>query len=333
MGTKQTISIQPITEPKTSKGKIPDDINVSYWSDIQGAAGHFGKVDELFLCLSQGPGKKYVLTFHDTGWTICFNQLDQLLLFSVAMTESPNQKRALFERSIEYARFRQMYCTFLVRDHDLEMTSAMGLRATRSGFWQDLDTKLPDFNLNGGKRRKLRYAYNRYANAHPDAKTIEWRGGNEDINARLFECINAWIAFKRTRAALVEDLKERILEGSLGETHQLFYTDRGDGRIDNLVILTQYQGRVLLDLEFYYNDASFGNLDYTIVNIARQLAQDGAQDFSLGWTFGTGHIESENHDPTIYRVLEKIKKYGMNGDGNAQFKRKFGTIDEGVWFF
>ncbi|MEO7324485.1 MAG: SDR family NAD(P)-dependent oxidoreductase [Dokdonella sp.] len=207
----------------------------------------------------------------------------------------------------------------------LAAIAGMGFTATPFGVVQRIPN-LPEFTLEGGAMRRLRYQVSTFEKAGVGS-VEEYRCGTdtgaEDDIARV---IDSWCAGKTKVNPLVRSAREEILAGTLHERHRLFLT-RLDGVLQNVVLispLSDSDNGYLMDLEFYGPDMERGGLEFAIVRIIDILVAEGRTMLSLGGTYGCRIEQSPNADAEVDQILDDLHKQEIfNDQGNFQFKSKF----------
>lgn len=207
----------------------------------------------------------------------------------------------------------------------LESIAGMPFSSTPFGVLQRV-LDLQNFKLEGQAMRRLRYQVQKFEKAG-SCRTVEFHcGADPETSRAIAAMIDRWCAGRTMVNPLIHIVKDEILADSLDPAHRIFLTYLDDV-LQNVILISPLSPELngyLMDLEFYHKEMPLGGLEFTIVNIVRQLVGEGCAVFSLGGTYGCKLEESANADPEVDRILDELRMQNIfNDEGNLQFKNKF----------
>ena len=186
---------------------------------------------------------------------------------------------------------------------------------------------LSEFHLQGASMQRLRYLVEKYRRFGSCAVREANAGDGSDVDA----LISAWVARKGAEPVFIADARREMKRLSASAAgNRTFLTHRNE-RLECAILLSpapQEHG-YLMDLEFYGADTPLGCLEYSIVEIVRQLVHEGYEYLGLGGTYGTALETHPNEHGEIAQLLHELHSANiLNGDSNLQFKNKFRPTTE-----
>ncbi|CAM5317332.1 hypothetical protein SHIRM173S_10149 [Streptomyces hirsutus] len=199
--------------------------------------------------------------------------------------------------------------------------------ATAFGVVQRLED-LGSFSLGGGRRSKLRYLVKRFGR-HGDNRVEEYVSGSDpETDAAVADLVDRWSEGKQMVNAYVAEARELIRAGKLPERHRIFLTHRDDRLLSAIVLAAlPAENGYLLDVEFYPRDMPLGGLEFSLVEIVRRLAAEGAEVLSFGGSFGVEVTSTPNPAEDVRQALAELRSVGIFDEGNYRFKKKFGPVE------
>lgn len=247
-------------------------------------------------------------------------------LFAWSYVGSESDFPVLIAEFLQYAAAHGLNPNFLSLAPVLE-AAGVALTATPFGAVQRLED-LQNFTLTGGKMSRLRYMLGKFEKAGV-CRTEEYQvGSDQALDAEVVELIGRWADGKQMVNPYVPIFRAELARGTLSSRHRMFLTTI-DGRLSNAVIITKISSEngYLLDLEFYPAGMPLGGLEFAVVNILKQLVDEGCTIFSFGASFGVQISESQNSSSEVERGLAELRDAGIFGAGNFQFKNKFRPVN------
>jgi len=203
----------------------------------------------------------------------------------------------------------------IISDEQILSIGGTSCSATPFGVLQDI-VNLPQFSLEGGAMRHLRYQVSRF-NKSGKCNTQEYKAGtNPGVDKNIAAIIDRWCQSRTMVNPLIYDVRKEILAGTLGPDHRLFLTYLDDV-LQNVVLITAMSSEVkgyLMDLEFYPPDMPMGGLEFAIVEIIRVLIAEGCDVLSLGGTYGCKLNSSAHADPEMDRILDDLREQNIFND-------------------
>ncbi|GAA3897334.1 hypothetical protein GCM10022244_04510 [Streptomyces gulbargensis] len=199
--------------------------------------------------------------------------------------------------------------------------------ATAFGVVQRLED-LGSFSLAGGRRSKLRYLVNKFGR-HGDNRVEEYVSGTDpETDTAVADLVDQWAEGKQMVNAYVAEARELIRAGKLPERHRIFLTYRDDRLLSAIVLAAlPAENGYLLDVEFYPRDLPLGGLEFSLVEIVRRLAAEGAEVLSFGGSFGVEVTTTPNPAQDVRQALAELRSVGIFDEGNYRFKKKFGPVE------
>lgn len=257
-----------------------------------------------------------------TGY-IHFNQNDDVVL-AYAYTGPIEDFKAIALEMLQYCRDAGKEFNLLA-DEQIDKLGEFAMSATPFGAMQRV-FDLPNFSLNGGKMRRLRYQVSKFEKAG-QCRTEEYICGTDaNVDKDIASVIDRWCDSRPKVNPLVYIAREEILAGTLDRQHRIFLTYVDDS-LQNVIIISPFKGKdhgYLMDLEFYPDDMPLGGLEYAIIKIIDVLVEEGSALLSMGATLGPKLEDSENADASVESMLEGLREQQIFNDlGNLQFKNKF----------
>jgi acyl transferase domain-containing protein/selenocysteine lyase/cysteine desulfurase len=253
-----------------------------------------------------------------------FNRSGSSLL-ALTYVGPQEEYEGLVKELVHYAKGQALEVNVLAHEGEVSVLKGLGFSTTPCGAYQQIPD-LTAFTLRGNRMRRLRAQVRHYAKQGP-CTAVEYRPGSDPATDREITAVmDEWFRHKGTAAPFLNPLKQRICEGTLAPSYRLFLTRRA-ARIEGVILLSpaRSRGGYLMDLEFHRADAPLGCLEWTVVRIIEQLRTEGCFFLSLGGTFGTQLTSHSNADTTVHEFFAALHdEKVLNGDGNFQFKRKFG---------
>lgn len=218
-------------------------------------------------------------------------------------------------------------------DEPLNQVGTESFSSTPFGLMQRVKG-IQNFTMKGSKMRRLRYQVSKFESAG-ECRTVEYKcGTHPETDQAIANVIDAWCAARTMVNPLIHMVREEILAGTLHEQHRVFLTYLDD-KLQNAILISKMSAEengYLMDLEFYPKDMPLGGLEYGIVEIIKQLVEEGCDQLSMGGTYGVKLEDEPNADPALDSILGDLReKEIFNDAGNMQFKNKFRPENKSIY--
>ncbi len=214
---------------------------------------------------------------------------------------------------------------YQVQAQNLPLYIDLGLTLSKLG--EEARVRLPDFTLEGGARKGLRYTLRKLEKEGCTIDVLR-RGWSDDLLPELRRVSDDWIRHKHARekafslGAFRDSYVRRLPVAVVrqGPTIVAFATLWLSG--------TRYEASV--DLMRYSADAPPGVMDFLFLHLMQWSREEGFDWFNLGMAPLAG-LESRPLAPFWNRVGSLVFRYGENFygfQGLRQYKAKFGPVWE-----
>ena len=193
------------------------------------------------------------------------------------------------------------------------------------------------FDLEGGKKKRLRYLVNKYAKAGT-VRVTEYTDCAEETDEQIAQIILAWTAHKKF-VNNVEIVLDEIKHRNWQRRCRIFLTYFNE-ELQNVILINKLpMGVYLMDQEFYLPEATLGGTEYSVIEIMKTLASEGEAEFSFGLTWQILDSGRGNDAAGIQLLAElKGKETALSqiyegGAKNFQYKMKFGPENVDFVFY